>query len=106
MGLSASFGAVGLLAARRDVGVGCLCRLAGAAAALSGFRRTGLARVERGLGGVPALAAAFAPEGRAVLEHRVDLPPLAAGGARDPELVLPGVTAGRVPFLDGGQARL
>ena len=74
----------------------------GAAAALGGL--AGRDRVQLGLDGVPALLAVLAPEGGAVLQDGVDLPPLAAGGAGDPELVLPGVAAGRVPFLDRGQA--
>src|SRR5215472_17695138 len=55
-------------------------------------------------GRVPALAAVFAPEGGAVVQDRVDLPPLAVRCALDPELVLPGIAAGRAPLLDDGQA--
>jgi hypothetical protein len=67
--------------------------------------------VERGLGGLPALAPVLAPEGLAVGQDGVDLPPLAAGGALDPELVLPGLAAGGVTLLvrsqaDFGQASL
>jgi len=57
------------------------------------------------LDGVPALFAVLAPEGGAVGQDGVDLPPFAAGGAGDPELVLPGVAAGGVPLVDRGQAR-
>ena len=42
-------------------------------------------------------------EGLAVLEHGVDLPGLAVGGALDPELVLLGVAARRAALVDRGQ---
>jgi hypothetical protein len=74
----------------------------GAAAALRGL--PGRFGVQLALDRVPALPAVLAPEGGAVLQDGVDLPPLATGGAGDPELVLPGVAAGRVPLLDRGQA--
>ena len=73
-----------------------------AAAALGGLAGGG---VEFGLDGVPALLVVLAPEGGTVGQDGVDLPPFAAGGAGDPELVLPGVTAGGVALVDGGQAR-
>src|SRR5256885_3052128 len=74
-----------------------------AAAALRGLPGRG---IQLGLHGVPALVAVLAPEGGAVGQDGVDLPPLATGGAGDPELVLPGVAAGRVALVYGGQARL
>ncbi len=79
-----------------------------AAAALDGLSPGACAGrfVERGLGGVPALAAVLAPESLAVGQDSVDLPPLAARGALDPELVLSGVAAGGVPFIDRSQAGL
>src|SRR5580693_1151758 len=46
------------------------------------------------------------PEGRAVGEDRVDLPSLTVRGARDPELVLPGVAAGGVPLARRGEPGL
>ena len=45
-------------------------------------------------------------EGLAVLEHGVDLPPLAVRGALDPELVLLGVAAGGAALVDRGQPLL
>src|SRR5579863_6654999 len=65
-----------------------------------------LVAVELGPGSIPALLAVFGPEGGAVGQDGVDLPPFAVGGAGDPELVLPGVAAGGVPLVDGCQAGL
>jgi hypothetical protein len=65
---------------------------------------TGRGGVQFGLDGVRALLVLRAPEGGAVGQDGVDLPPLAAGGSGDPELVLPGVAAGGVPLVDGRQA--
>ena len=84
------------------------CGLSGAgvqlaAAALHGARRS-IGGVQLGFGLVPALAAGLAPEGGAVGLDGVDLPAFAVGCPGDPELVLPGVAAGGVPFVDGGQA--
>jgi hypothetical protein len=72
------------------------------AAALGGLPGGGV--VEFGLDGVRALFVVRAPEGGAVFQDGVDLPALAAGGSGDPELVLPGVAAGGIPLVDGGQA--
>ena len=52
---------------------------------------------------IPALAAVLAPEGGAVGQDGVDLPPFAVGRSLDPELVLPGVAAGGVALVDRGQ---
>src|SRR5690349_14875196 len=62
-------------------------------------------------GGRGRLAAAgrlggLAGEGRAVLEHGVDLPALAVRCALDPELVLLGVAAGGAALVDRGQTGL
>src|SRR5258708_7864593 len=62
-------------------------------------------RVQRTLGRLPALLAGLAPEGLAVFEDRVDLPPLAVGCPLNPELVLPGVTAGGVPLVHRREPR-
>src|SRR5436190_12176076 len=51
------------------------------------------------LGAVSGLA----EEGRAVLEHGVDLPPLTVGCALDPELVLLRVATGGAALVDGGE---
>src|SRR5262249_15144748 len=68
-------------------------------------RRCRLA-AERRLDGVPTLAVTRAPEGWAVFLDGVDLPPLAVGRAGHPELVLLGIAAGALAFVDGGQAGL
>src|ERR1700750_2849595 len=68
--------------------------------------RPGQWAVEFGLDGAPALFAVLAPEGGAVFQDGVNLPAFAPGGSGDPELVLPGVAAGGIALVDGGQASL
>jgi drug/metabolite transporter (DMT)-like permease len=85
---------------------GCGLSRAGAQLAAAALHGAGVRAggVQLGFGLVPALAAGLAPEGGAVGLDGVDLPAFAVGCPGDPELVLPGVAAGRVPFVDGGQA--
>ena len=85
---------------------GCGLSRAGArlAAAARHGARVRAGGVQVGFGLVPALAAGLAPEGGAVGRDGVDLPAFAVGCPGDPELVLPGVAAGGVPFVDDGQA--
>src|SRR5580704_7013060 len=92
------------LSAADSGGGGVFAGRPGGAAALRGL--SGRVGVQFGFDGVPALFAVLAPEGGAVGQDGVDLPPFAAGSAGDPELVLPGVAAGGVALVDGGQAGL
>ena len=87
---------------RRSTRRTCAGRQRGVTAAL---RRLLLCwrRVQCGFDRIPALAAVLAPEARAVFQDGIDFPPLAVGGALDPELVLPGVAAGRVALVDRGE---
>src|SRR3712207_4787099 len=72
--------------------------------------RSAAARRRSRLGGPGCVATAgravagVAAEGRAVGQHRVDLPPLSAGGVLHPELLLLRVAAGRAALVDRRQA--
>src|ERR1700722_11602427 len=62
--------------------------------------------VRSGAAGTGLRPVVLTPEGLAVGQDRVDLPPLTVRGALDPELVLPGVAAGGVPLARRGEPGL